>query len=210
MAKQLVTFGDSWPAGAELQDLTLRFPDVIANQLNLTSLNLSQCSTSIDHAVLEFLNFIKNNNYQDSVVLFCITAVERNIYFNNGNPCELHPTRNDLESLNYYAHIYSQELGEFNRVKNILLVQELCQRFQLPVFFVCNWNNLPTNNLINIDNFYKKSLVEILNIPNAESNKNFFEERTRSKYIKPNQGHPNVQGHNLIATELFHWIQEKI
>lgn len=211
MIEKLVTFGDSWPAGAELadQDLHTRFPDVVAKNLKLESVNLSQCGTSIDHAVLEFLKNIDSIADDHSAVLFCLTAIERGMYF-DPQPQELHPQHRDLPSLSYYSHIYSQELANHNRLKNVLLVQELCEKFKVPLMFVCNWNSPPIHSLLRSHRFYHKSLVEILGIKNFEDDNNFFVTREQCKYIKPNQGHPNVQGHDLIAQELTNWIKEKI
>lgn len=208
--KRLFTFGDSWPAGSELSDADLcyRFPELVAKDCNLESRNLSEPATSIDHAVFKFLQIL-DELQDDSAVLFCLTAKERSLYFNHRERKELHPTRTDVASLSYYSHIYSEELGEHNRVKNTILIQELCEKFKIPLFFVCNWNRPPKHTLIR-SHFYHRSLVEILDIPNAEDDENFFVTRERSPYIRPNLGHPNVKGHQLIAKELTNWIKEKL
>jgi hypothetical protein len=210
MAKQLVTFGDSWPAGEELDSANLhyRFPDLIAKSLSVESRNLSQPATSIDHAVSKFLNNL--DQLQDSAVLFCLTARERSIYFQDNDARELHPHRKDLPSLSYYSYIYSDQLAEFNRIRNVLLVQELCEKFRIPLMFICNWNHAPQHSVIESHKFYPQSLVEILGMSNFEDDDNFFVTRERNVYIKPNQGHPNVQGHQLIASTLTNWIKEKI
>jgi len=115
-----------------------------------------------------------------------------------------------LASLNYYSYIYSERLAEFNRIRNVLVVQQLCEKFNIPLMFVCNWNHAPTHTTIQAHKFYQQSLVEILGMANFEDDDNFFVTRALNPYIKPNQSHPNVQGHNLIASTLTNWIKEKI
>lgn len=210
MTSRLVAFGDSWPAGSELRqnEMSLRFPELLAHNLGLKCVNLSQPSTSIDHAVREFLNVLPG--LTDSAVLFCLTAKERGLYFESGVAKELHSQHRDPACLNYYSHVYSEELGEYQRAKNVLLVQELCARHRIPCFFVCNWNDIPRHEQINQQLFHPQSLVEILGIPNFEHSDLFFTLRETSPYIVPNQGHPNLAGHRLIADTLTSWIQPQL
>ena len=210
MTSRLVAFGDSWPAGSELpqHEMGQRFPELVAHNLGMTCANLAQPSTSIDHAVREFLNILPALKH--SAVLFCLTAKERGLYFENGAVKELHSQHRDPASLNYYSHVYSEELGEYQRTKNVLLVQELCARHRVPCFFVCNWNDTPKHEAINTVLFHPLSLVEILGIPNFENSDLFYTLRETSPYIVPNQGHPNLAGHQLIAQTLTTWIQPQL
>jgi hypothetical protein len=209
MTKCLLTFGDSWPAGSELDARCndQRFPELVARALGLGSINLAEPATSIDHAVL---NLIQRTDLADSMVLFCVTAKERGMYFDGGQRVELHPQHTQLPSVSYYSYLYSDKLGEYNRIKNVLLVQEICNRLNVPVRFVCNWNHPPQHALIDPDLFYPQSLVEILGIANFEDDSSFYSTRGCSPYINPNLGHPNLAGHRLIADTLTAWIQSTI
>jgi hypothetical protein len=209
--KQLVVFGDSWPAGAELNDPDQKcFPTMIGDLLKIQIDNRSQSGTSTDQAVLKFLN----SDLTGSGVLFCFTSYARYIRFDEDQEFEVHPNNKDLASLNYYTQFYSDELGKFNFLKNILIIQGVCKSLNIPVYCVTNWNDVPRHKLIDQNLFYTKSLFEILGMTNVntESAKeyNFKLQMLKNKqYIYPNTAHPNINGHKLIAEELASWINSR-
>jgi lysophospholipase L1-like esterase len=209
--KQLVVFGDSWPAGSELTNPSEHcFPSVLGELLKIQIDNQSQSGTSVDQALLRLLNY----NLVDCGVLFCFTSYARYIRFDNSQDFEVHPNNKDLASLNYYTQFYSDELGKFNFLKNILIVQGVCKSLNIPIYCVTNWNTVPDHKLIDSNTFYKKSLFEILGMTNVttESAKeyDFRLQMLRNKqYIYPNSSHPNIDGHKLIAQELALWINSQ-
>ena len=209
--KKLVVFGDSWPAGAELTDPSQYcFPTLIGNVLGLVIDNQSQPATSADQAVLRFLNY----DLTDCGVLFCFTSYARYVMFEEEQEFEIHPRNKDLASLNYYTQIYSDKLGKFNFLKNILVVQGVCKSSNIPVYCVTNWNDVPEHSSIDPTIFYKKSLFEMLGMINVTTesgnNSNFGQQIFSNKqYIRPNIGHPNIAGHKLIAEELASWINSR-
>lgn len=210
----MVVFGDSWPRGAELNDpLNNAFPTLIGKQLNLEIINLAEAASSTDQAVYQFLKNIDLWKNKHTAVLFCLTSIARSMYFDaSGKINEIHPTRSDLPSLNYYIHIYSEQLGKTNQIKNVLLVQSVCKQFDVPVFFVTNWNDLPDHVLIDQEKIYKKSLFEIIGLTNinSESNGSFLTQLRSCDLIKPNFTHPNEKGHQIIASELSIWLKENL
>jgi hypothetical protein len=120
--KNLIVFGDSWPAGADLQDPQKdSFPAILSQKLNLNCKNLSQRGTSIDHAVNVFLK----TDVTDSMVLFCATGYARTMKIDSDQIFEVHPQDPNMEW--YYTRLYSDELGKLNWIKNCLLVQEICK-----------------------------------------------------------------------------------
>jgi len=216
--KQLDVFGDSWPAGGELQHGDqYRFPDLLGILLNIKIANHAESATSIDQAVYQFINQYQHWNDGEHAVLFCLTDQARAMYFDQVRDREIHPAySNHPPSTAYYKHIYTDKLGQFNQLKNILLVQELCRKKQIPIFFVCNWAEPIKHDHVEPQNFYPQSLFEILGLtnPGTESSTNFFRDSNKQlkdcKYIMPNQCHPNIAGHELIAKTLSIWIKEKI
>lgn len=206
MSTKLLVFGDSWPAGAELSFGQKAFPELLKNILNIQVENLSQSATSIDHAVYRLLDTITADNAKDYKILFCLTGYSRSVFFKDANLQELHIRNRNIESVSYYSHIYSTELGKFNLLKNILLVQELCLRLEIPLYFIFNWSSVPNHPLINKNLFYKKSLVEILDMNNLDDD---FQGPVQkpNQYIIPNVSHPNQLGHELIAKALGEWIK---
>lgn len=140
------------------------------------------------------------------MVLFCLTSYARSMRIESGQEIELYPNRRTEDSVNYYSYIYSNELGMFNQLKAILLVQSLCASSGVPLTMITNWNDVTDHALIDHSKIYPQSMVEILDMPNVESEK-FRCVDKNSIYIRPNINHPNVLGHQLIADKLYQWIQ---
>lgn len=211
--KTLCCFGDSWPAGAELagSDFSKRFPNLIAQNLAVQCKNFAEGGTSIDQAAHRFLSMLTEIRWSKGGVLFCLTAFERGIFFVNGEPTELHPAVKQTANTSYYAHIYSDELHEFNRIRNVLLVQSLCKNYNIPLWFVCNWNRNPNHVLIDNSKFYSRSLIEVLGLDGWHGwRPGVFDQMINHEYITPNANHPNLQGHAKIADALTEWIKETL
>lgn len=205
--RYLLTVGDSWPAGAELDNKSFAFPALISQQLELESVNLAEQATSADQALYRLLNATLNN---EVLVLFCLTGISRSMTINR-QPRELHPTANTPESTAYYKYIHSDELDQFNRVRNILAAQQFCHSKGSRILFVNNWDNTPKHSAIDQTLFYNKTLVEILNIAHRmdDADLDWYNLSTH-EYILPNKCHPNTSGHSIIADELSCWLKEKI
>jgi hypothetical protein len=213
--KKLLVFGDSYPWGAELQFPHLdAFPVVLSAKLGVELTNLSKQGTSIDQAVLTMVSTLETiGDCADLAILFCFTSYSRAMIFEDGADTELHSDNRDLVSLSYYANVYSDQLGQFNFLKSILAVQGVCKKMNIPLYCVANFNDLPSSKLIDTDLFYRKSILQILGIGNitvdSGSDVNFARALANSDYIKPNDGHPNKVGHQLIAEELYTWINSR-
>ena len=208
MLQYLVTIGDSWPAGAELSDPAVSFPVLIAEHLGAESINLSQQSTSADQAVYRLLHNKLNIDWTHTLVLFCLTGVSRSMYIDS-QPREIHPTSEGSESVAYYKYIHSNELDQFNRIRNILAAQQFCKVYGCQILFVNNWDKTPDHDVINQNLFYSKTLTDILNI-NQQLDDTDWYNISNHEYIRPNLCHPNIDGHNKIARELSIWIKEKL
>lgn len=199
MMNTLYVFGDSWPAGSELDDVILDgFPHLIAQKNNYKLDNLSRSSTSIDQACWEFIKAVERKYFiKNDIVLFCITNPDRSWYWENGFPLEIHPgNTNHLIQSQYYKYFYSEDLACANAIKNLLMIYAMCQTLQVKCLFVYNWTvpiqknfTMPGIGLLPTNQFYNKTLHEI-------ANNNF----------NPG-GHPNKLGHQLIAEELSAWIK---
>ena len=129
----------------------------------------------------------------------------------NDEPCGLYPTDNTPQSTAYYKYIHSDQLDQFNRIRNILSAQQYCQARGSQILFVNNWDTTPAHCAIDQSLFYNKTLTEILNIDQRFDDADLDWHNIRNhEYITPNMYHPNVAGHGVIARELSDWIKEKI
>lgn len=199
--KKLLVFGDSWPWGADLKNPESdAFPILLANKLNLECVNLSRRATSIDHAVDAFLK----TNLTDSVVLFCVTGYSRSMYFNGEYVCEIHPKDKDMEW--YYTRVYSDELGQLNRLKNCLLIQEICNNEGIPVYFVSNWDQIPSHKLLDPTRWSPKTLIQMIGANNYNLDGHVDWKKVGRKNMVDSSSHPDETGHKLIAEELHKWI----
>lgn len=219
--KRLVTFGDSWPAGVELTNPQHAFPVQIAERLGIEYFNASVPGTSVDQACYYFYNdflsyqskdfkwFDKSDKYDD-IILFCLTGSVRSWFFDQGQAQELHPHNPDVHSKAYYAYLHSNELAQNNLIKNIVLVQNLCLKNNIPCYFVANWEPVIQNQHIDRRYVYPETLMGILGMSHLNLDENneldLTGEFCYNDYIRPNQSHPNELGHSVIAEKLADWI----
>lgn len=202
--KNLIVFGDSWPAGAQLQNPeTDSFPAILAHKLNLNCKNLSQRGTSIDHAVNLFLK----TDLTESMVLFCTTGYARTMRIDGQQLCEVHPTDPAMEW--YYTRLYSDELGKLNRIKNCLLVQEVCKNKRIPVYFVSNWDPSPSDVLLDHSKWSPKTFMQMIDAGACNPDAEVDWSKVNRKYMIYYSSHPNEAGHRLIADELYTWISSQ-
>lgn len=235
MSNVLLTFGDSWPAGAQISDKSLAFPKLIAQQLNMELLDLSKNATSIDHLVMSFFNFLEkqysaDNNY---TALFCLTDISRNIAW---RPTVAVPSRNhlweqdettlELQANNtvdelssvYFKYLHSARLEIFDYHKNIMLLKLLCAKYNINDFYTHNFYDPEFEfQIVNKDRFYPVTLTQALD---CKPYKEFLpiqtppevkEESNRARLTSNNLikrgGHPTVEGHRVLADKLSMWIK---
>jgi hypothetical protein len=209
--KKLIVFGDSWPYGCELDRYTLdAFPAQIEKILEIPVDNQSMFGTSIDRMVHKFLHIIEVDDLTDCGVLFCLTGITRSMILDKNIPKEIHPSNSDIETKSYYSYIFSWELATFNFLRNCLLIQSLCKIKNISLFFVTNWYSFPESKLLDKENIYEKSLIEILGLPPMQIKFDYpWNKVENSEYFYPNKYHPNLKGHRLIAEELSKWISSQ-
>jgi hypothetical protein len=202
--KNLIVFGDSWPAGADLQHPHQdSFPTILAQKLNLNCKNLSQNGSSIDHAVVKFLE----TDITNAIILFCATGYARTMKIDRGNLFEVHPQDPAMEW--YYTKLYSDELGNLNRIKNCLLVQEVCKNKGIPVYFVSNWDPVPSHALLNHAQWSPKTFTQMISTGPCNPDYEVDWSKVNRKYMTQRSSHPNKEGHMLIAEELYRWINSQ-
>ena len=195
----LYVFGDSWPAGSDLDDVVKQgFPYLIAQKNNYKLDNLSQAAVSIDQTCWEFIKTAERKTLASGdIVLFCITNPDRSWYWENGYPLEIHPNNtNHLVQSQWYKYFHSNDLACANAIKNLLMVYAMCGILGVKCLFVYNWtvplqknSTMPGVRLLPTESFYKKSLHEISGADVTQGQ------------------HPSSVGHQRIADELSAWIK---
>lgn len=197
----LFVYGDSWPAGAELNTNEQTFGEIIAKKLNKKFYNFSECSTSIYHLLLQFKKSIPLLD-KNSQLIFFLTSPVRDIIFEEGLPMEVQPQNPQYNS--YYTSMYSEELSTFKINTLILCLEKLCEKYQVDYYFIWGWDKVELWEEVNQARFFPKSASELFtkNFTNIIELKN-----SKNQYIWPNGGHPNQSGHQLIADKFIDWYK---
>ena len=235
MSNVLLTFGDSWPAGADLPDRNMAFPTLLASNLGMSLQDLSESATSIDHVVLAMFEFLENSYSSDNTytALFCLTDASRNLAWTEGNhyiparldlwksDCyaqELQINNRNVMSPIYFKHIHSLRLEQYNYHKNVTLLKLLSDKYNITDFFVHNFYNPHFEfKIVNTDKMYPGTLSSMIEsaditefVPNGNQDSIFprikYRQFSNKKYLL--HGHPSVQGHELIAIKLTEWMKQ--
>lgn len=207
MSNVLLGFGDSWADGHELTYPEIKYLDILSQELGVPCLNFAVGSTSIPHLVLQLRKFL-DTKYDPSnkyTAIFFLTAQERTFFYGDENsivhccPQEAGYTR---ESTVYYQ-LYTDHLGEFHLNTTLLALQRLCAEYNIVDYYVPGWQNF--NIWPEVKNVFPYPVTNLFNGGEYKPLLTMLHEK--NKYIWPNLGHPNQQGHKVIAQALGDWIR---
>lgn len=209
MFERVITFGDSWPAGAELNADEKPFGALIADALNLKFTNFAQQGTSIDHMVLQLQQAI-DLKYKNCLAIFFLTECSRTICFNdNGRPQNSLKTNYDE---NYIRYLYNDHLGHFRANVALLTLQSMCKAAGITDYYIHGWTKFPIT-LTGIDRskiFDGGTCLNLFKIYDTDPTDDpEFINYDYNHFIKPNVCHPNQLGHKKIANELLSWINPR-
>jgi len=126
-----LTFGDSWPFGAELKETEKPFPKCLADMGGIQYKNFSRPSTSIPHLILqlqqakEFLG----EKIRGSVALFFLTSPDRDLIWDQNTPKELHlnPSHPNDDAVLWYSKYHTEELAKFRVNTTLLALMKYCE-----------------------------------------------------------------------------------
>lgn len=217
MNSGLVTFGDSWPAGSELLPGQRPFGNILAELLGIFNyVNCAVPATSIEHMILQLGEYA--TTHQDlagQIAVFFITYPGRSCLIDyDGKFLEVRPDaaadKNSRE-YHYFKYFHTPAQERFRTHQALLALQRMSSILKLQDFYIVGW--VPDIDLnwpgIDLDRFYdqgKTTCAEWLNIDPY----NFEAELRSSPLVRPNECHPNQQGHEIIAHKLYEWIKDKI
>lgn len=203
---QLVTFGDSWPAGYGVQT---PYGKILADRLDAHHVNLAERSTSNEHMLLQLIDYVKNYTVEDCTAIFFITSPHRCLFFDDGSPVEIYPWHDDTkghQSHAYYKYLHSTEIEHFRLNQTILALQKICQEFKIKDYYFSGWHRLELDwPGITMDKIFNHGKTTAADWIGAKKSGDMIDWRDCSNII-PNDCHPNQQGHALIADFLYKWI----
>lgn len=203
----LLGFGDSWATGSELGPTEKPYLDLLSDQLGFPCINFAQPSSSIPHLILQFQQFVDTKYFPKHRyhAIFFLTAIERTFLFDLDTREIVHCSpqqRNPIMCGEYYK-LHTDELADFNLNTSILALQRLCSLYNINDHYVLGWQSPKLWTSIDTTKFFRQGLLPITALfcnGQYQPITNLLAEK--NQYIWPNQGHPNQQGHELIAQAL--------
>ena len=211
----LITFGDSWPYGAELSFGEKPYGKLLSEKLNTNFYNYATPSSSIEHMVVQCDKFIKEklNKDEKNIAIFFLTSPHRLLaYDSQGNEEHIYPLQNKIGSKAYhYYHVSSKKLDDLKANISILALQKMCVEHNIDDYYINGW--IKPNFFIsgiNLNKFYNQGNTTVADFFNGIDENEFLASSNINKnnpYIYPKVNHPNQSGHQLIADKLEEWIQ---
>ena len=186
--------GCSWTYGAE-NDLSDRFSTVLCNKMGAEEINVSQNGAS-NRAILR-RTLVENNISDYDLAVIQLTMPNRTEYWNvkvgrwtriginkfiHRTPKETRRREWEEEMLNfwryYHKNVYTDELGEIDEKVTYTAIRSHCNANNVPLILTT----------IRAWPFSKLPFDINLNDP---------------KYPRAPQNHPNKEGHEMIANDLY-------
>jgi hypothetical protein len=211
MISNLVTFGDSWPAGTELKDKSRAFGYLLAKMLNTSAYkNCAIPATSNDRMIFQLQKYIQQCTIvADHVAIFFITSPSRHLQLDHANniiELKVPPdwkTESDPFVANWYRYFQSDASDKFNLYKLLLSLQRICEQHHIQDYYVSGWTDINFEMPgVDTKKLFPRSCIEMFGSTNVME----FHDLDQNQYIYPNVSHPNEQGHAVIANHLYQWI----
>jgi hypothetical protein len=225
----LISCGDSWSAGAELQPGQQPFGELIAQQLGCNNfINQSLDASSISHLIVQLRQAIQqcqeqNLDLSDTVAVFFLTSIDRDLIWSETlpkgtgfaghydppyqQPEEILLNPNDPLHHHWYRTYHSDTLSMFRANTSLLALQQICQHHKIKDFYVWGWQTHQLWPEINMDRFYQKGQARAVDCFTDDKTVPVVEIKKLSpQYFWPNGSHPNQLGHKIIAENLAGWM----
>lgn len=226
MKNLLVTFGDSWTFGSELDKPQITsWPHLVASRLGADLLNLGTPASSIGHLVVQLFDFInQSNNYKDYKIIFMVGLSGRSRYlsyytelneFVNITPEAVYrtgdikptgqPPRDIIELLPYkaihYRYIDSEKYANFLVAQTLFLFQNYTKLNNIDSIYF-SYFDYPSlteyKSIINNKLLYPETITQSLT-----GSEYSVPEIRNNVYFQNKLFHPNELGHEKIANILL-------
>ena len=205
MITKLVTLGDSWVYGDELGDDDHRtkhnWPALVADHFQLDLDNLGFNGESLQSAVWSMLWWIENQFDPNSLIVVGLTQASRVSWFRSSHahdpkPWSSHinivapfdePGCHELKKL-HLAISACDVLDRFNRYQTIMFFEGIGLHYKLPVTYFDLYPD--QSGFFGPNHAYHKECA--------------------AQWIGDNtkpQGHPDENGHMIIANKLIYWLE---
>ena len=213
--KTLVTFGDSWPQGGELEYPDVPYGELLSDILQFDEYyNYGTAGASLEHMIEQLINF-KEKNKRKVTAVFFLTNPARSMYWPStmswswqSNERKHWPI-DALDTLKeLFLHFHEHDYTRANTT--VCLLQNMCKQLGYDDYYFSGWVRyrdwLPG---VNIDKIWKAGKETAADWFGAtDHNGEHLLNASNNQYIRPNFAHPNQLGHELIAKKLAKWIKQ--
>jgi hypothetical protein len=214
----LVNFGDSWAAGHGLNNPEQQaYSKLLSHQLDIPVLNFSKGSTSIQHLLIQFQNFIDTRYYPKHRyhAVFFLTARARTFLYDDSTNeiihCSPHTAVTGGPQENAYYRSYTESLGDFNLNVTVLALQRLCSLYNINDYYMFGWETAPLWKSIDSSKFYKHGdwpiTKEFYSVYDHKNLQTLIDEKNPCVWTEQHSGHPTKLGHEKIADALIKFIK---
>lgn len=207
MTKVLITFGDSWPEGAELGNTGRRYGEILSQDYGFDRFyNYGQGGASVEDMLFQFQRHIGSSHLPEdqTTAIFFLTNPSRTVQW----PRYLDMQGGDETFKKVVLHLFSKEIETMRINSAVSALQYWCQRMGFGDWYFAGWNRyenwLPGVNTDKIWAQGKETAADWFGA--TKHNGEHLLDVGDNPYIRPNFCHPNAAGHQLIADKLAAWI----
>jgi hypothetical protein len=209
MKQVLVTFGDSWPKGAELGN-GKRYGEILLDQMAFDQFyNYGSGGASNEDMMYQFqrhLAEVHQHNHSTTAIFF-LTNPARTAHFPRFFSWHDAPMTTKTKEL--YLHFHTSEHEIMRSSAAVSALQMWCKSFGIRDYYFSGWVRypewLPGVDLDRIWAQGKETAADWFGA--SDHNGEHLVNVENNPYIRPNFAHPNQQGHQLIADRLQRWIE---
>lgn len=206
MTKVLVTFGDSWPEGAELGN-GRRYGEIISQDYGFDEFyNYGSGGASNEDMMIQFQKHLEQRHQptHETTAIFFLTNPARTISWPRFKSTQT--SNSELKEI--ILHLFDNQTVLMRYNAAISALQLWCHNLNISDWYFAGWNRyecwLPGVCTEKIWKQGKETAADWFGA--SKHNGEHLLDVANNPYIHPNFCHPNQKGHDLIASKLADWI----
>jgi hypothetical protein len=207
MKKVLITFGDSWPQGGEL-DNGRRYGEILQDQMQFDKFyNYGSGGASNEDMLYQFQQHLSESHCATSstTAIFFLTNPARTAHFPRFFSWQ--DTPQNFKEL--YLHFHKTEHQTLRNSATVSALQMWCSTFGIQDYYFSGWVRYPEwLPGVDVSRIWAQGNETVADWFGAsDHNGEHLINVENNPYIRPNFAHPNQLGHQLIADRLQRWIE---
>lgn len=206
MTKVLITFGDSWPEGAELGN-GRRYGEILSQDYGFDEFyNYGTGGASVEDMLFQFQTHLSTAHKPEhqSTAIFFLTNPGRTAQW----PKFMSKETSDADFKRVVLHLFDSKIEQMRINSAVSALQFWCQNLGIDDYYFAGWNRyenwLPGVNLDKVWAQGRETAADWFGA--SKHNGEHLLDVGDNPYIRPNFCHPNQLGHQLIADKLAAWI----